>query len=358
MANPVFDPTNPILEKDTQNVGDVIFESMFTIPEGGSQGLARLHAIYTGILCDQRITLLGNRLAGQERTANCDFPTGEAMAFSAKKWSTGSIGHQDLICSEDFQCSLQFLVNNNLNLIERFNLEGSPLAQVVTDKGLGELIEAVLRVTAFGDTGAVPTGPVVDASYLTAINGYWKQIDDAITAGDIPATRVIAISENGAGTLAGQLNLADSTAYDTMKAMYLSADPRLKSDPTAYFALTDAMFDNYAFYLAEKQTSHSIDYLLDGSRIIKNSFFGIDVIARPDWSRNISTFYFDGTVEDKPNRALLTTPSALSVGLTSTASLDNYEFFYDRANAKNIYRWGLNLDVKLLEENYKIVVAY
>ena len=79
-------------------------------------------------------------------------------------------------------------------------------------------------------------------------------------------------------------NLGASTAYDTMKAMYLQADPRLKGNPRAYIALTDAMFDNYMFYLAEKQISFNAEPTLEGGSVIKNSFFGIDVIKRNDWS--------------------------------------------------------------------------
>ena len=31
---------------------------------------------------------------------------------------------------------------------------------------------------------------------------------------------------------------------------------------------------------------------------------------------------------------------------------------YDRKSAKNINRWGLDLDVKILQEDYMITVAY
>ena len=85
---------------------------------------------------------------------------------------------------------------------------------------------------------------------------------------------------------------------------------------------------------------------------------GIDVIERPDWSKTIYDSTFDGTVADMPNRALFVTPTTLSLGLLSEGDLDSYEFFYDRKDNLNYNRWAVQVDAKLLEEDYKIVVAY
>lgn len=356
----IFNPLPEVLEKDVQALSEVIFESAF---KNANVPVSKLHAIFTGIECNKRIQLIGNRESGRKMDANCAFPSGGAFPTSNKTWSPVQIGNEDEICADDLKCSMDYMLGNYASTLEKYNLEGSPMAQFLAVKTAEEIIDAVYRVSAFGEVGYVnPAGNTFDGTLITAIDGYWKQITDAIASVTIPVNRVISISENGAGTYSGQVTLGASTAYDTLKAMYLNADPRLKNDPTAYFGLTSEMFDNYLFYMIDvtKNSAIAVEQMETGGRAIMGvgSFMGISVIERPDWTRTIYNSTFDGSVVDKPNRALLTTPTTLSLGLLAQSDLDNYDFFFDKKGNVNINRWALQVDSKLLEEDHKIVVAW
>ena len=356
----IFNPTPAVLEKDVQALSEVIFESAF---RNSNVPVSRLHAIFTGIECNKRIQLIGNREAGRAMSGDCSFPSGTSYPTSTKTWTPVQVADELSVCADELKCSMDYMFNNYRNTLEKYNLEGSPLAQFLAVKTAEEIMDAVYRISAFGDTAYVnPAGNSYDATLITSMDGYWKQITDAIASVTIPANRVISISENSAGTFAGQIALGSSVAYDTLKAMYLNADSRLKNDPNVYFAVTSEMFDNYLFYMQEitKNSAIAVDQLETGGRAITGvgSFMGIDVIERPDWTRTIYDSTFDGTVADKPNRALLTTPTTLSLGLLSEADLDNYDFFYDKKDNVNYNRWALQVDAKLLEEDHKVVVAW
>lgn len=356
----IFNPTPAVLEKDVQALSEVIFASAF---RNANVPVSRLHAIFTGIECNKRIQLIGNRASGRAMTGDCSFPTGTSYPTSTKTWTPISVADELAICSDELKCSMDYMMNNYRTTLEKYNLEGSETAQFLAVKTAEEILDAVYRISAFGDTGYVnPAGNTFDGTLVTGLNGYWKQIFDAVASVAIPANRVISITENAAGTYAAQVTLASDTAYNTLKSMYMAADSRLKNDSNAYFALTSEMFDNYLFYMQESTSGSAIavEQLETGGRAITGvgAFMGIDVIERPDWSKTIYDSTFDGTVADMPNRALFVTPTTLSLGLLSEADLDSYEFFYDRKDNLNYNRWALQVDAKLLEEDYKIVVAY
>jgi hypothetical protein len=57
-------------------------------------------------------------------------------------------------------------------------------------------------------------------TYFNTIDGLWKQIFAAVTAGTIPAAQKIEIAENAGATYAAQLALASTTGLDTLRGLY------------------------------------------------------------------------------------------------------------------------------------------
>lgn len=222
--------------------------------------------------------------------------------------------------------------------------------------------EDAKRIAWFGDKDVkkVSEGGVLsdtaDASDYNQVNGLWKQIFAAVTAGKTPR---VTISKNAEATFATQLALADDDAYKIMREMVNKADSRLRQAPDKIFLLSETLYQNRidereskfpgVFEMVKRQDEdHST-----GERYRNIPILSMDEI----WDRYIQSDFQDGTAYDMPHRAVLTTVSNLVAGFDSEDAVDSFRTYFDEesetVNFKGLYKF----DVKHMLE-YMTVAAY
>jgi hypothetical protein len=197
------------------------------------------------------------------------------------------------------------------------------------------------------DGGVITNG--VDVKKFNAIDGIFKQIFEDVAGGKSKVT----ISENAvSGTT--QMVLGESTALETLRALYNTIDPRAFNSELKYY-ITRSLSNNLWDYLEDKSLGFTVQYAVDGTSSF--SYRGIPIEVMSEWDINLAANEVSGSTINKPHRALLTAPSNIPVGLLDEDSLTNIESFYDKTERKNYVDALVKMDVKVLE-SYMYAVAY
>lgn len=286
----------------------------------------------------------------------CGITGDNSLTFSEKVWDPQPIQGEFAQCWTDIFPSLfNWADANGYN---RNDLtQNTIFTQVMSGLILDTLIEGFLRRAWFGDTSWTSgdfTNGASDLPFYNMYNGFFKQIFDGVTAGDIPR---YTITENAAGTASAQLTLAADRAYEAMKSMYESVDTRIFNQEDVVILLTRTLFDNYVTYLESKDNYKSFERIEGG--YVGLEFRGIPVIRFDKWDRVIQSDFLTGSpaVYDLPNRAIMTTKQNLRVGLDSTTSLTMTDSWYERKDQTWYSVYNTMEDVKLIHE-YLVAAAY
>lgn len=342
-----------INEGEKTDLARAIRERFLSRPE-----LTTMHEIITGVTYNELIPFIGllpDSGVCQEDCATTS--SNSAIAFTNKRWTPKDVGDKLKICPKDYRAVLN-TVRANLTKAGVWNPEGSEEMQIVEDRALEAMISYLHRLAWFGDTAANTVasgyGTMTNGTNLSLFNcldGLWQQAFAAVTAGTLEK---VTIAKNAEASYAAQA-LGEDNAFDTFKAMYEAADPRLFQTTGYQYIVTRSLYLNYIASLEKKGLSNGLNPL-DNAAYGPNVFRGIPILVNDEWDRIIRQYFNSGTKWDKPHRAILTAPSNIPAGFIENdiATLDSW---YSRDDEAAYIKIRNEFDVKLLEE-YAAVVAY
>ena len=340
--------------EESMDVSKHVYERVFE-----RSSLNEVHQIWEGITHRMKIPFFGLMDDVGQCVAGCAPPASEgSIPMSEKEFNPVAVGFRLEHCTKDLNPLFKYLKKKGFGL-ESYDLENSDEILSFILSRAGDALERMIwRYVWFGDTaiqnqadtGVLKNG--VNVNKFNCLDGLWKQIFDAVTAGDI--TRV-TITENAAASKTAQLDLAGTATYDYFKAMYEAADTRLLSDPNAQFFVTRGMLLNWQTYLEGKDGCCTLDRLEDGTLVYK--FRGIPIKVVDEWDRIIKAFFDQGATYDIPNRAILTVRENLPIGTEDEEHLKLIKSYYWEKDRVNYIEAETGLDTKVLED-YMITAAY
>lgn len=354
-----FDPTQITFNgKENQQLNEGVFESVYELPS-----LNEFHEIRTGIKAKEQIAIFGLLgMVGTKGGNDCSTTVDtNQITASEKFWDPKQIDVRLTQCVKDILPS--FIAWGTKNGIEKNDLTASAWMMFVQERLTFAMEEAMLRHIWFGDTDAAlttdsPAG-VITASlgasglaYFNAIDGFWKQIFDIVTADD---ARRYTISENAEASYTAQLNLSAGKAKTVWRELEKGADIRLRKQPDKIYITTQSLYDEYADYLEDQSVDASFVRLESGFEALK--YRGTLIIPFDFWDRNIQANEDNGTTYYRPHRALLTVPENLQVGLEDETAYKSFLVWYEKKEKTNYIDVEFSVDAKVIH-SYLVQAAY
>lgn len=350
---------NPKITFNGKEATEGILEPAFRSPD-----MRRLMDIRENIKAKEQIAFLGriDKVTKKDGGAGTG-KQNRQLQMSEKFWDPERMKIWVAINEDDLEDT--FFVWLTKNGVDRRNIED--LTEYYTQWVLEVFTEAAQtdakRIAWFGDKDIkkVADGGVLSDSAsvddYNHINGFWKQIFAAVSAGKTPR---VTISENAQSTYTDQLNLAQDAAYKILRDMFNKADSRLRQAPDKVFFVSETLFQNR---IDEKESKFSsvFEMIKRQDEDHNNSddiFRGVPIISMDNiWDRYIQSDFDNGTKYDLPHRAVLTTVSNLVAGFDSAGGIDDFRTYFDEesetVNFKGLYKF----DAKHMLE-YMTVAAY
>lgn len=351
--------------EQAQSVSEVIFEKKI---EKGN--LNTIHSVILNIQQGKKIPFAGRLGLVGECITDCTPPAGSVLPMSEKEWAPKTIGFRLTHCSKDLNSLVTFLKKKVNKYPDEYDMTGSAEEAVVLSVAEDATEDMLWRHLHFGDkaiTNVDDDGYLKDGvatKYFGCIDGLWAKVmaESALSAG---GAHHVAIAANAQATYVLQDTLAADYTKGLIKSMLRKADARLKTAQNKVLLLTESLVENLMDSFEEAAWKNSINVKEELKKITSDygkttyigTYRGIDIYTMPYWDETIRTYFDNGTVWDKPHRALLTTPDNIPVGTPSTEMLGSMESFYDRTDKKNYVDAELIVDIQVLED-YMAVAAY
>lgn len=351
--------------QEAQSISEIIFEKKI---EKGN--LNTMHAVVTGIQHGKKIPFVGHLGMVGECIEGCDIPSGSDIPMSEKAWSPKAVGFRLVHCSKDLNSLATYLKKKISKYPDAYDMTGSPEETVILMKAEDAIEDMLWRIVHFGDKtienvtddGYLKDG--VDVKFFNCINGLWPTVF-ATTALSSGGDHFVSISANAGVSYTAQDTLATDTTKTLIKTMTKKADYRLKSADNKILLMTDSLAENLRDSYEEVAWKNAVDIKADLAAITaqygKTNYIGtyrdIDMYSVVNWDTIIRANFDNGTIWDKPHRAILTTPDNIPVGTPSTEMLAGLDSFYERKDKKNYVDGEIEVDFQLLED-YMAVAAY
>lgn len=339
--------------EEARVISQAVFENLFANPE-----LNRIHDVRTGVEMDTYIPIFGQFGLLAKASTGCAISASGAIPVSQKQWTPKILEFRLAHC--------QFDVDQQFKLWKRSRIAANTWSEVddemmafIVDRAIGAAKNEIIRIAWFGDTAAalIAGGGIITAgttlTYFNMLNGIWKQIYAADTAGDITP---VVISENSGASYAAQSTLDDDTALVAMRTMYETIDSRAFDYPDLTFQMTRSLYANWINLLEKNSITNAIFTDVEG-KPNRLSYRGISIVERGDWDRNIKTYEDNGTTLNKPHRIILTPLSNIPLGTSDEESMSRVDSFFDQKDRTHYLDVAWKQDVKLILEDL-ISVAY
>lgn len=328
-----------------------IIEPAYDTPE-----ITEFMTIVEGIVAKEQIAFLGRLTKVTKIDDGCGTgQTNKTVPASEKFWDPVAVKFWLTQCENDLEKT--FYVWGVKNGIDRYDLTVGDFMNYVMEVLIPAVKEDALRLLWFGDK-AVDTialssflNSSADIPFYNAINGFWKLIFDAVTAGK---TTRVTITENAGISYAAQVLPADA-AYGYMLKLVEQADPRLLSDPNAYIGLSQSMYNNWLSSKESKSFGESFNR--QDKAYASDVFRGYPVYVMNFWDRNINADMNDGTARVMPHRAIMTTKTNLMVGMDSSSAASQVDVFYNKETEINHMKGGYKIDAIIAQE-FMVIAAY
>jgi hypothetical protein len=352
MASSVILPGSPpTIDFGFEQAREFILEPFYNNPV-----LSAWSTIDQDIVGKKQLAYMGLYGKNGKLETGCGFTSDGSLTTSEKYWTPQPIQGQFEQCWNDIFQSL-ILYGQKAGFERKDLLTNTVWSSFIIDLLGDTLLQNYIRRVWFGDTAIVAgdlTNGAGDVAYYSAYDGFWKQIFDGVTATDI--TRY-TITENAASTAAGQLTLASDRAYASFKSMYENVDTRLLQEEDLVILCTRTLFDNYAAYLESKDTFNSFERIEGGYRQLM--FRGIPVIQMDIWDRTIQSDFLTGSpaTYDSPNRAIMTRPANLRLGLDSSQSMSAIDQWYSKDDQVWRAQYNTMEDAKVVHD-FLVAAAY
>jgi hypothetical protein len=342
--------------EEARTLAETIQEQVYAKPE-----LIRVHEVMTGIDQDRYIPILGKyTMVGKVDPGSCstNSETG-TIPTSQKQWTPKLISGRLSHCQADLPDLLKFWKKNAMINPDYWASVDNEMMAFINDRVLDVILEAIFRISEFGDTAAevVGSGGYLTAgttkAYFNMLSGMWKQIftDQAGSALSYRYT----ITENAGGDKATQLDLASDAALKLFRDLYDNADTRIFEGNNPVFQVTKSIADNWAKYLEDKSVVFTLAQVEQGATSYQ--YRGIPIIVRNDWDRTIRTYHNLSDTYYLPHRAILTDISNIPIGTSDSGSLTSLDSWYEKKDKTHYIDFAFKLDQKNLQEEL-LAVAY
>jgi len=335
--------------QEALTASEAVFEKVYAKPV-----LAQAHNVMTGIQMKTQIPFFGRMgLVGKVSSGCTPNASTEKVNLTQKYWDPALVDYRLTHCQGDVSQLYKMWKRSRIAAKTWEEVDNEMMA-FITDRGIDATLEAILRITSFGDKladnvadgGYITAG--VDPTFFTMINGLWQQI--------FAATLVrYTIPENVEATEAAQLSLATDRALNVFRYLYNNIDPRAHESQDLTFQVTRSLWNNWNDFLEDKSLAFALQRAEDGST--KASYRGIPIIVRNDWDRNIAAYNDQGATLLLPHRAILTPVTNIPIGTSDEGSMKSLESFYDKVTRQWYLDAAFYIDCVLLEE-YMTAVAY
>ena len=263
MAQSVIDLSSlTINPEEARLMSEAIFEKVYANPT-----LEQAHMVMTGVEMDRYIPIFGQFGLLAKASSGCAITASdEQIGVSQKMWEPKLLEYRLQHC--------QFNVDQEFKLWKRSKIAANTWEDVdnemlafITDRAISATFNEILRTSSFADTTAslASGGGLITAgttlAFFTMLDGLWKQIYTADTAGDISP---VSISENGEASYAAQLALGDTAALDAMREMYENIDARAFDYTDLTFQMTRTLHNNWIALLEDKSLSNAVFSEVEG----------------------------------------------------------------------------------------------
>lgn len=336
--------------KEAEAVSEVVFEKVYNKPE-----LTAAHSVQTGVQMKTQIPFFGLLGAVGKKSVACTPNTStEKINLTEKYWDPELIDFRLIHCQNEIS-SLFKLWKKAAEANKTWENIDSPQVAFMTERTIDAAMEAVLRITQFGDEAAalVANGGYItagtDLDLLNMLNGLWQQIFASATI------KRYTIPENAAATKAEQAALATDRALTILRYLYNNIDARAHKAGNLKFQVTRSLVNNWQDYLEDKSLGFTLQVAEDGKREFR--YRGIPIIIRDDWDKNIRAYNDLGTTLLYPHRAILTPIGNIPIATSDEGSMTSLDAFYDKVTKSHYIDVAFYLDCVMLQKEL-IAVAY
>jgi len=342
-------------EQEAQSANEAIFEKVYAKPV-----LTDAHLIATGIQMKTQIPFYGHfGLVGKKSTGSCAVMAETKTSLATEKWWDPMLIKFRLThCQEDISQLFKMWKRAQSALATWEDMANEQVA-FLSDRTVDATLEAILRITSFGDLNedVIGSGGNLTAgtttAYFTMLDGLWAQLVDGVVATTVPR---YTIPENGGASYVAQDNLAADRTLKAMRDLYNEIDTRAIIAGGLVFQMTNSLYRNWLDYLEDKSLAFTLERTEKG-KVTQMSYRGIPIVVRYDWDRNIRAYFDTGSAYYLPHRMLLSPISNIPIGTSDDGDFDKLDMFYDRTLLSHYIDVAFYLDCKLLE-NYMAAVAY
>lgn len=336
--------------QEATEVSQAVMELVFVQNE-----LAQYHDVQTGVQMQQQIPFVGQLGIGGEALTGCTPAEQDSLAITQKYWTPALVAGRFSHCQADLNNLFKLFRKASSANPDYFDKTGSQEMQLLLAKITESIKTSVNAKIWYADTSAntFSGGGVftngTNLGLFNQIDGLWKQI---FADGAIP---VYTITENAGASYNAQV-LADGKGYTILKELYNQADTRLKGAQNSYFKVTQSIYDNYLDYLETKEQSGG-NLIITQNGVTTLTYRNIPVVAESEWDRLQNLYQNNGTIVNKPHRAILTVAGNVPVGTLNDGDMTNLESWYEKKDKSNYVDFAYFLDAKHLEA-YMTSVAY
>lgn len=348
---------NPKITFNGKEAREGILEPAFKRPE-----MTRIMDIRSDLKAKEQIAFLGRIDKVTKTDAGCGIgKQNRTIPMSEKFWDPVKLKIWLSFCEDDLENT--FYVYLTKNGVDRRDVTAVSAFwnQWVMEVFSDAVLSDALRLAWFADTDVakVSDGGVLsntaDVSDYNHLDGFWKQIFEAVTSG---LTKRVEISENAEANYDDQLALAEDGAYQILRKMINEADPRLRQANDKIFLVTETLFQNRIDQKESLNPGLESMFKRQDTMFQEDQYRGIPIISMDTvWDKYIQSDFNDGTKYDLPHRAVLTTVSNLVAGFDAVDAVDSFKTWYNDDTEENNFKGGYKFDVKHMQE-FMTVAAY
>ena len=333
---------------------EAVFEKVYAKPI-----LNAAHEVMTGIQMKTQIPFFGLMGAVGKVSSGCTpNASTEKVNLTEKYWDPALVDFRLTHCQGDIAQLFKMWKRSRIAAKTWEEVDNEQMA-FITDRGIDAMIEAILRISSFGDKSAAlySAGGMItntaDVAFFTMINGLWQQIFADATI------KRYTIAENALASYNAQLTLSSGKALEIFRWLHNNIDARAHAAGNLVYQVTRSIFNEYQDYLEDKSVNFTLTEVENADGTSKMKYRGIPIIIRDDWDRNIQTYHKDTVngVYTYPNRAILTPIANIPIGTSDEESMSRLESFYDKVTRQWYLDGAFYVDAKMLE-SYMIAVAY
>lgn len=339
---------------ELRSLSEAIITALVDKPE-----LTSIHTIIPGIVAKQQIAILGRLRKITKLDGGCGVgATTPEIPATQKFWEPVQVKMWLKYCHTDFDASFMvYLKNKGKDVADITNTD---IADFIIDLMGDAAYEDIYRIAWFSDKSAANVSGggtirnTVPLGDYNIIDGFWKQLF-AIVSG--AAARRVTITENAAASFALQDTFvtADKPATNYFRNLVTHADPRLKGASDKLILATTSLLDQYAIELESQNLDASYQRIEGGYSTLK--IRGIEIVGMPTWDATIREDIQNGTVYNRPHRALFTTKSNIQLAVDEASALQDFDVFYDKPTEMNHFKGAYKVDAKIVED-HMVQVAY